>query len=190
MIITQTPRLLLTHFTETDAPFILRILNTPGWLQFIGDRNVRTLEVAQEYTKDKLISGYTKFGFGMYAVKLKDTGEVIGMCGLVKRDHLEHVDIGYAFLPEFTGQGYAKEAAAAILEYANDTLGLRPVLAIVTPDNSSSIKLLAKLNFAFERSVAVNGEELFLFKQIDPHCVRVRKQAEPAHPQPRHNPEP
>lgn len=165
MIITQTPRLLLTHFTEDDAPFILRILNTPGWLQFIGDRNVKTLEVAEEYTKEKLIGAYARFGFGMYAVKLKTTHEIIGMCGLVKRDHLEHADIGYAFLPEFTGQGYAREAATAVMEYANSTLGLQPLLAIVTPGNRNSIKLLEKLKFIFQRHVALNGEELMLFKQ-------------------------
>jgi len=165
MLITQTPRLLLTHFTEQDAPFILRILNTPGWLQFIGDRNVRTPEAAEQYTKEKLIGAYQQFGFGMYAVRLQDTREIIGMCGLVKRDHLEHADIGYAFLPEFTGQGYAREAAAAVLEYANQTLGLKPLLAIVTPNNTSSIKLLEKLNFNFQRRVAMNGEELMLFKQ-------------------------
>ena len=165
MTITQTPRLLLTHFTEEDAPFVLRILNTPGWLQFIGDRNVKTLEVAEAYTKEKLIGAYTRFGFGMYAVKLKDTLEIIGMCGLVKRDHLEHADIGYAFLPEFTGQGYAREAATAVMEYANRVLGLQPLLAIVTPTNNSSIRLLEKLNFAFQRRVALNGEELMLFKQ-------------------------
>jgi|SRR5215213_1669414 len=167
MLTLLTPRLFLTHFTEHDAPFILRILNTPGWLQFIGDRNVKTLEVAQQYTKDKLIAGYAKFGFGMYAVKLKETQDLVGMCGLVKRDTLEHADIGYAFLPEYTGQGYALEAAAAVLKYANQTLGLHPLLAIVTPGNRSSIKLLQKLNFAFQRNIVQNGEELLLFKQQD-----------------------
>lgn len=160
-----TPRLLLTHFTEQDAPFILRILNTPGWLQFIGDRNIKNLETAQQYTKEKLIASYTKFGFGMYAVKLKETQELIGMCGLVKRDNLEYADIGYAFLPEFTGQGYAIESAKAVLDYANNTLQLHPLLAIVTPGNASSIRLLDKLNFTFQRSIVQNGDELLLFKQ-------------------------
>ena len=162
-----TPRLLLTEFTEEDAPFILRILNTPGWLQFIGDRNIKTLESAHQYTKDKLIAGYAKFGFGMYAVKLKETQELIGMCGLVKRDNLEHADIGYAFLPEYTVKVYAIESASAILEYANTTLGLKPILAIVTPGNDSSIRLLEKLDFAFQRNVVNNGEELLLFRQAE-----------------------
>ena len=165
MIIIETERLLLEHFTEDDAPFVLNILNTPGWLQFIGDRNVKTLEVAQQYTRDKLIGGYAKFGFGMYVVRLKENNEAIGMCGLVKRDHLEHADIGYAFLPEYTGKGYALEAAIAVKQFANQTLGLNPLLAIVTPANSSSIKLLEKLNFVFERKISQNGEELMLFRQ-------------------------
>src|SRR5215207_76743 len=95
MKIIETSRLVINHFTEEDARFILNILNTPGWLQFIGDRGVKTLEVAQQYIKDKLLAGYQKFGFGMYAVRLKDTDETIGMCGLVKRDNLEHPDLGY-----------------------------------------------------------------------------------------------
>lgn len=165
MQITQTHRLLINHFTPDDAPFILRILNTPGWLQFIGDRNVKTLEVAQQYTQDKLINGYEKFGFGMYAVRLKETNETIGMCGLVKRDHLQHVDIGYAFLPEFGGKGYALEATAAVLRYANETLTFDPILAIVTPGNLGSIKLLEKLDFALQGNIIQNGEELLLFKR-------------------------
>ena len=165
MQITQTPRLLINHFTPDDAPFILNILNSPGWLQFIGDRNVKTLEAAQQYTKDKLIGGYEKFGFGMYAVRLKETNETIGMCGLVKRDYLQYADIGYAFLPEFGGKGYALEATTAVLRYANETLKLDPILAIVTPANLGSIKLLEKLDFAVQGNIVQNGEELLLFKR-------------------------
>lgn len=164
MHITQTPRLLINHFTEADAPFVLKILNTPGWLQFIGDRNIKTPEAAQQYTKEKLLAGYTKLGFGMYAIRLKDTNETIGMCGLVKREHLEHADIGYAFLPEYGGKGYALEATAAVLQYANDTLKFNPILAIVTPGNHSSIKLLEKLNFLLQGNITQNNEELLLFK--------------------------
>lgn len=163
MQITQTPRLLVNHFSEQDAPFVLQILNTPGWLQFIGDRNVKTVEAAEQYIKEKFMGGYQKFGFGMYAVRLRETNETIGMCGLVKRDHLEHADIGYAFMPEYGGKGYALEAAAAVLQYANNTLGLNPLLAIVTPDNVSSIKLLEKLRFVLQGTITDNGKELLLF---------------------------
>lgn len=165
MQITQTPRLLINHFTPADAPFILSILNTPGWLQFIGDRNIKTPEAAEQYTKEKLIGGYEKFGFGMYAVRLKETKETIGMCGLVKRDNLQHADLGYAFLPEFGGKGYALEAAKAVLTYANDTLKFNPILAIVTPTNYGSIKLLEKLDFVLQGNIIQNGEELLLFKR-------------------------
>jgi [ribosomal protein S5]-alanine N-acetyltransferase len=165
MQITETPRLLIDHFTEDDAPFVLRILNTPGWIQFIGDRNVRTLEAAEKYTKERFMAGYVKPGFGMYAVRLKETGATVGMCGLLKRDHLEHADIGYALLPEYGGKGYALEAAAAVLEYANNTLQLDPVLAIVTPGNTGSVKLLEKLHFVLQGTSLHNGEELLLFKK-------------------------
>jgi [ribosomal protein S5]-alanine N-acetyltransferase len=164
MNITQTPRLLINHFTEADAPFVLEILNTPGWLQFIGDRNIKTLEAAQQYLKEKFLGGYEKFGFGMFAVRLKENNETIGMCGLVKRDHLQHADIGYAFLPQHAGKGYAIEAAAAVLQYANHTLKLHPILAIVTPDNNSSVKLLQKLNFVLQGTITDNDTELLLFK--------------------------
>jgi RimJ/RimL family protein N-acetyltransferase len=166
--ITETSRLRLTQFTEEDAPFVLQILNTPGWLQFIGDRNVKTLEIAKDYTKEKLIAAYTKFGFGMYAMRLKDTGEIIGMCGLVKRDNLDHADIGYALLPEFSGKGYAREAASAVLKHANEVLKLNPILAIVTPGNNSSIKLLENLQFSLQGNVVHNGTELLLFQQTFP----------------------
>lgn len=164
MHIAQTPRLLINHFTEADSPFVLEILNTPGWLQFIGDRNIKTPEAAQQYLKEKFMGGYAKFGFGMFAVRLKENDETIGMCGLVKRDHLQHADIGYAFLPQHAGKGYAIEAAAAVLQYANHTLKLHPILAIVTPDNNRSIKLLQKLNFVLQGTITDNDTELLLFK--------------------------
>jgi RimJ/RimL family protein N-acetyltransferase len=165
MQITQTPRLLINHFTVADAPFVLEILNTQGWLQFIGERNVKTLEAAEQYIKEKFMGSYQKSGFGMYAVRLKETNETIGMCGLVKRDHLEHADIGYAFLPQYAGKGYALEAATAVLDYANNTLKLHPILAIVTPTNTGSIKLLEKLQFILQGTLPDNGEELLLFKK-------------------------
>jgi [ribosomal protein S5]-alanine N-acetyltransferase len=118
MKITETERLALYQVTTADAPFILELLNSEGWLKSIGDRNVHTLEQAQFYIENSFLKGYQKHGFGMYLVKRKADGISLGMSGLVQRDYFTGPDIGYAFLPDHTGQGYAFEAAQAILALA------------------------------------------------------------------------
>jgi RimJ/RimL family protein N-acetyltransferase len=164
MTIAETARLHIRWINETDAPFVLQLLNTPGWIQFIGERGVHTTEDARRYIAERFTASYAKFGWGMYLVLLKESGLPIGMCGLVKRDNLEHADLGYAFLPEYGGKGYALEAATAVMQFATETLQLRPILAIVTPGNQRSIVLLQKLDFAFQKKITDNGEELLLFK--------------------------
>ena len=114
MKILETDRLILRQLSTEDAAFILELVNEPSFIQNIGDRGVRTLEDARAYILRVAISSYEKNGFGLYLVELKDSGQSIGMCGLIKRDGLEDVDIGYAFLPRFWLKGYAVEAAAAI----------------------------------------------------------------------------
>jgi [ribosomal protein S5]-alanine N-acetyltransferase len=145
----STPRLIISRFDLTDWPFILKLLNTPGWLQFIGDRNVHNEEQAKAYLTNGPIKSYADFGFGLMNVKSRATGQSIGMCGLLKRDTLQHPDIGFAFLPEEVGQGYALEAATAIIQNVQQNLSTQEICAIVQPDNERSISLLKKLQFQF-----------------------------------------
>ena len=165
MKIIETERLLLREFTEGDAEFIFELVNEPGWIQNIGDRGVRTLEDARRFISDKLAASYAKFGFGLYLVELKETGASAGMCGLVKRDSLEDVDIGFAFLEKFWSKGYAFESASAVMDYAQNTLGLKRLAAIVSPDNRGSIKVLEKLGMHFERMIKMpdDTEEIKFF---------------------------
>lgn len=163
--ILETERLRLRELTPADTAFIIELLNTPGWLQFIGDRNVRTGEQAIAYLQNGPLKGYREHGFGMWRVETKADGTPIGMCGIMKREHLEHPDIGFAFLPQYNGQGYAYEAASASLSYAKEALGIEQVAAIVLPGNTSSIKLLEKLGLTLIRSFAFpdSKEELLLY---------------------------
>ena len=140
----ETARLRLRLLSLDDAPFILRLINEPSFLEHIGDKGVRDLEGARAYLADGPMASYARHGHGLMAVAVKETGEPIGMCGLLKREHLDHPDLGYAFLPEAWGLGYAFEAARAVLEDAK----LDRVLALVSPGNGPSIRLLEKLGFA------------------------------------------
>lgn len=162
-IIVETERLLIRQFSRNDAPFINRLLNTPGWLQFIGDRGVRTNGDAEAYLISKIIPPYTTFGFGFYAVVLKEGLVPIGMSGFIRRDYLDNPDFGYAYLPEHGKKGYAIEAANALLAHAKDTLRIPTLHAIVTPGNDASVALLHKLAFAYTKTINANGEPLLLF---------------------------
>lgn len=150
MSVIETLRLRLEHLVLDDAPFILQLVNEPSWLQFIGDKGVRNLDDARGYLSNGPLAMYERHGFGLYRVTLKSTGEAIGLCGLLKRDTLEHVDIGYALFPAYWGQGYAAEATGATRDYARDTLRLPRLLAICSPDNARSIALLQKLGLTYE----------------------------------------
>ena len=163
--IIETERLLLRRQTLDDAPFILALLNEPSFIRFIVDRGVRTLEATREYINSGPLASYARHGFGLYLTVLKATGEPLGICGLVRRDGLDDVDLGYAFLPAHWGKGYASEAAAAVLDYARRALGLARLAAIVSVDNDRSIKLLERLGFQFERLIRLPGddEEIKLF---------------------------
>lgn len=159
MSVLETERLALRRLTPADAPFVLALLNDPDWLRYIGDRGVRTVEQAADYIAAGPARMYAHYGFGLYLTALKAGGEPIGLCGLVRRDFLEDVDIGFAFLPRYRGAGYAQEAAEAVLRYASAVLGLRRVVAIVDPTNDRSARLLEKLGLRFERMVTYPGEE-------------------------------
>lgn len=161
----ETDRLTLRLPTTTDAAFILELLNNPSWIQFIGNHHVKTIEDAKAYILNKTIRMYEQFGFCLYLVEQKEFHTPIGLCGLIKRDSLEDVDIGFAFLPKYWGKGYAYESAAAVMVYGKDTLGLNRIVAITTKDNHASAKLLKKLGLQFERFIQIptDPEELRLF---------------------------
>ena len=163
----ETDRLRLRRLSvdDADAKFILRLLNEPSFIQNIGDRGVRTIEDARAYILQGPVASYEKFGFGLLLVEQKESGLPIGMCGLLKRDVLEHIDIGYALLPEFWSQGYALESASAVMSYAREKLGAKRVLAVVNADNQSSIRLLEKMGFHYEKMVrlAEDAPEIKLF---------------------------
>ena len=165
MQITDTERLVLRELVETDAPFIRALVNSPGWLKFIGDRGIKTIADAENYIIKGPVASYENNGFGLYLVALKEEDVSIGMCGLIQRDSLPGPDIGFAFLPEYTGHGYALEAATAILRHAHDKLQLEKLLAITMEENIRSVQLLGKLGFRFEKKVQLGlGEkELMLF---------------------------
>lgn len=149
MNVLETERLILRWLSAEDAAFMLELVNDPGWLRFIGDRGVHTLEDARDYILNGPVAMYRRAGFGMYMVELKQSVTPIGICSLIERVGLEDIDIGFAFLPAFCGQGYAYESASAMMTYAQDTLGLNRVVAITAPDNQRSISLLTKLGLCF-----------------------------------------
>ena len=149
MTVLETDRLILRHFTTDDAEFILRIMNEPAFIANIGDRGIRTLDHASTYLLNGPIASYEQHGHGLYLVALKHTLEPIGICGLLKRVQFEDIDIGYAFLPDFWSRGFAFESATAVLEFAHRSLRVARTIALVSPDNRASIKLLEKLGFSF-----------------------------------------
>lgn len=157
-MILATDRLILRELSLDDAPFILQLVNEPSWLRFIGDRGVRDLDGARAYLQNGPLAMYARHGFGLYKVELKEDGTPMGMCGLIKRESLPDVDIGFAFFPRFWGGGYAREAALAVISYSRTKWGLKRILAIVNPENHSSIKLLGRLGFTFQRMVRMPGE--------------------------------
>ena len=161
MNILETERLTLRQFTAEDAPFILELVNEPSFIQNIGDRNVRSLADAVKYIEAGPVISYARNGFGLYLVQLKESGESIGMCGLIKRAALEDVDVGYAFLPKFWSKGYAVESALAVKEQAH-SLGLRRLVAIVDPANIGSIRVLEKLGLTFEKMVRLAADDIEL----------------------------
>lgn len=155
MKVLETERLILRRLTEADDSFIFELVNQPSWLEFIGDKGVRSLADARDYIRKGPLDMYERYGFGMYLVELKHIGTPMGMCGLIKRDALPDADVGFAFLPEYWGKGYAYEAAAAVVGYAGRVLGLERVLAITSLHNDSSIRLLEKIGLRFQQVMSL-----------------------------------
>jgi RimJ/RimL family protein N-acetyltransferase len=165
MKILETERLHLRWLTPDDAAFMLGLLNEPSFIDNIGDRGVRTLEGAREYIAKGALASYEQNGYGLYMVELKSDGAAAGICGLVKRPFLADADVGFAFLPAYWSHGYAYESAAAVMRYAREEIGLERVVAIVSPGNGPSIRLLRKLGLEYDRTIALpdSGEECALF---------------------------
>jgi RimJ/RimL family protein N-acetyltransferase len=163
--ILDTERLALRPMTESDAAFYLELVNDPAWKRYIGDRGLTTVEQAKESLIKGAIAMQANLGFSLYLAELKDSGTPIGICGLIKRDTLPEIDIGFAFLPAFRGRGYALEAASGVMAYARDKLKLKRLLAIASPDNADSISLLNKIGLKFERKLVLTegGAETSLF---------------------------
>lgn len=154
-----TERLRLRRLTLEDASFILDLVNQPSWLENIGDKGVRDLDDARGYLGSGPLAMYEQHGFGLYCIERIADGVAMGLCGLIKRDTLDDVDIGYALLPQYWGQGFAREAAAATLAHAVRDFGLRRVVAITSPGNASSARLLESLGFRFERMLALSRDD-------------------------------
>lgn len=163
----ETKRLVLREFTLQDEGFILEMLNDPGFLRNIGDKGVRTLADARKYLEKGPMDSYRRNGFGLYAVYLRngDAAAPVGMCGLVKREGLQDPDIGYAFLARHRGRGYAVESAAAVLEHGTRALELPRIVAITSPHNQASIRVLEKIGLKFDRVINIKDGDCKLFVQ-------------------------
>lgn len=172
MIVCESARLRMRRSRRDDADFIIELLNDPAWLEFIGNRNIRSRDDAHRYIETVLQALVTRTGFGLDIVERKADHAPIGLCGLIKRDELDDVDLGFALLPAWRGGGYAREAARAVLEHAVQALGLTRVAAIVSARNERSIHLLRELGFAFERDFALRPD--------DPHVSLYLRRFEPA----------
>lgn len=155
----ETGRLNLREMSEADAGFVLELLNDADFKRNVGDRGVRTLEDAGAYVSERFEGSYRRHGFGLWLVETKHGRTPAGICGLVKRDALPGIDIGYAFLPAFRAKGYAYESASAVMRHAREVLGLGRLYAVVNPDNAGSIRVLEKLGMRFERMFRFSGEE-------------------------------
>ena len=155
MIVCETARLRLRHLLDSDAPFILELLNEPDFIRNIGDREVRTLEDARRYIQHGPMVSYSQHGFGLFLVELRDSGRPVGICGLLKRDYLQDVDVGFALRESYRGKGYAFEAAQAAMRHGREDLGISRIVAITSPENRASMNVLRKLGLEFERSLRI-----------------------------------
>ena len=159
MTVLETERLVIRRLLSDDAEFILDLLNQPSFLRYIGDKGVRNSEDAVRYIENGPQVSYEQFGFGQFLVGLKESGLPIGMCGLIKRETLPDVDIGFAFLPGYWSQGYAFEAASGVMTYGREAFGLTRIVAITSLDNVASIKLLEKIGLRFERLIKLGDDQ-------------------------------
>ena len=155
----KTERLTLRELTAADNQFIFELVNTPGWIKFIGDRNVKTSEDADNYIQ-KIISNPN---ISYRVATLPDNQTAVGIVTFIKRDYLDHPDIGFAFLPAYSKQGYAFEATKEVLNHLLNQQEHSTILATTIPENSSSIQLLKKLGLSFSKQITHEGELLHVY---------------------------
>jgi len=166
MTVTSTKRLIISQVTETDAPFFVELMNTPSWIKYIGDRNIKSVKDAENYLKNGILKSYKESGYGFYKVAQKiEPDKAIGIAGLVKRKELEYTDIGFGFLPDYEGKGFGYESSLAIMDLAKNRFKLNKICAITNPENKSSIHLLEKLGLSFQKQIKPfdDNKELLLF---------------------------
>jgi [ribosomal protein S5]-alanine N-acetyltransferase len=159
----ETGRLKIQPIELVDAPFIYKLLNQESWIKFIGQRNINTLEDAENYIQNRFIAHFDEHGYGIYRVQSKLDNANLGIITLIRKPHLDSPDIGYAFLDEHNGQGYAVEATKAVFDYAQTDLKMTRIVAVVLENNPRSIRVLDKLGFCFEKKVEQGEEEFLLY---------------------------
>ncbi len=164
-MILETERLILRELEGKDAEFMFELMTSEGWLKYIGDRNIQTVKDAENYINDRIRKSYEEYGFGFYAIELKSNGESTGICGLVKRPELDHVDIGFGLLPQYEGKGLGYEASVALQKYAHEVLKIEKLLAITLEINHRSIRLLEKLGLQFDKKIIYAEEEILLYSE-------------------------
>lgn len=178
MTVLSTERLTIRELTLDDAEFIFGLVNEPSWLEHIGDRGVRTLDDARGYLTNGPLAMYARHGYGLWRVERREDGAVVGICGLLKRDTLPDADIGFAFLPAYWSQGYAREAARATLDHGFSALGMPRIAAIVSRHNAASIRLLERLGLRYERALVdppgKDGNTLLYVRESSPHAGPAR----------------
>lgn len=163
--ILETERLILREVTAADAPFMLALINSPNWKKYIADKGIRTIAGAKDYIMTSYTKHYLEHGFGLWLMELKEGNTPIGVTGLVKRPFLEHVDIGFGQMDAYAGQGYAFEAASAVMAYAHEQLNIEKIIGITTAQNANSQKLLEKIGLKSEglKYIEFYKEELLIY---------------------------
>lgn len=174
MTLLETERLRLREMEEGDRAFLLEVLNEPAFVRNVGDRGVRTEAAAIDYLRERIAPSYSQNGFGLWLVELKESDEPIGMCGLLRRETLEDVDVGFSFLERYWSRGFAFEAAAATLDFGWGVAKLPRIVAITVAQNRSSVRLLEKLGLRFEKMIRLTPDdpELMLFAIASPDRAR------------------
>ena len=161
-----TSRTLIREIGLADAPFIYELMNSREWIKNIGDRNIKSIEHAEDYIRQNLMNSYEEFGFGLWVVELNESKTPIGTCGLLQRDYLPIPDIGFAFLPDYIGKGFGQETAKAVIQFASETLDTAAIAGFTNPENMASIKLLEKLGFKEVKQMFLpSGSEVTYFER-------------------------
>lgn len=168
MHLIKTTRLIIREAELQDANFIMELLNTPSWIEYIGDRGINTILDAEDYITNKLVGSYKKNGFGLFIMELAGKKQQIGLCGLIQRDYLDAPDIGFAILPSYEGLGYTNEAATSVIHYAQYHLKLNVIYGITTENNIKSQQLLTRLGLGYDRNITSDKEnEIFMLYKLE-----------------------